>query len=87
MNLRELEERRLVMDSSPACDVLWDMEGQALDLNHCLMEMRSAIAEHELDHAAHIAKEVRDRCRVLLAECKRLDGALAVDQLLSKCPD
>lgn len=87
MTLSELEKRRQIMQASASCDVLWDMEGQTMDLNHSLIEVRNCVAERDIAQAIAFSREVRDRIRVLLATWDQLDTALAVDSLVSKCPE
>jgi hypothetical protein len=87
VNFSELDARRKIMQASAACEVLWELEGQAMDLSHNLIEVRDGVAERNIAIAIACSREVRDRIRVLLSTCDQLDAALAVDRLVSKCPE
>lgn len=80
-------DRTANLNASASAERLWDMEGQTLDLNHCLCEVRVAISELKPDQAQVLVQEVRDRIRQLLSDCDDLESLVKVDQLLSKCPD
>jgi len=87
VNMGRLERRKQVMDASASCEVIWDMEGQALDFDHCLRAMRDSIAEQRPDCAARRMKELRDRAAQLLKSCDELEERIQLGQLLSKCPE
>lgn len=87
MNYSEYEKRRRAMSASASSGVLWDMEGQTMDLCHCLTEVRNCIASEDASRAASKCIEVRDRVAQLLKSCDELEDRVKLDQLLSKCPD
>ena len=87
MNYSDLKKRREAMDASASSEVLWDMEGQTMDLNHCLCEVRDLIAAGDADQAAIVCREVRARAVQLLKSCDDLEERVKLDQLLSKCPE
>lgn len=87
MRYSEHARRRQAMDASAASGVIWEMEGQVMDLTHCLYEVREAIASEIPGHAATKCREVRDRITQLLKDCDTLDDRIKLDQLLSKCPE
>lgn len=87
MNWSEHERRKQALAASASSEVIWDMEGQAMDLNACLTDVRNCIATHSADEAAQICREVRDRVTQLLKSCDELEDRVKLDQLLSKCPE
>ena len=86
-NWSELDRRRQALAASASADVLWDMEGQAMDFVHCLTEIRNAISDGEAGAAAAGLREVRDRASVMLKSCDDLEDRVRLDQVLSKCPE
>jgi hypothetical protein len=86
-NWSELDRRRQALAASASADVLWDMEGQAMDFCHCLTEIRNAISDGEPGEAAALLREVRDRASVMLKSCDDLEDRVKLDQVLSKCPE
>jgi hypothetical protein len=87
MRYSDFAKRKQAMDASASAGVLWDMEGQAMDLHNSLTEVRDMIASEEPGLAVTQCREVRDRIAQLLKSCDELDDAVKLDQLLSKCPE
>jgi hypothetical protein len=87
MNYSDFYQRKRAMEASASSAVLWDMEGQAMDLHNCLTDVRNAIASEKPEMAGVACREVRDRIAQLLKSCDELEDRVKLDQLLSKCPE
>lgn len=87
MNWSERERRKQALQASASAGVIWDMEGQAMDFEHCLIQIRNAISDGKAGEAASLLREVRDRAVQLLKSCDELEERIQLDQLLSKCPE